>query len=145
MKTEYFILKDGTLEVEDDKLIIHDKANMLRYTQILLAVCWLIISILRILKSYEEKDNSDISFHVIIVLVLIFTLVYRILRDNNDSVIPLNNISKIELKKSWFGKSRTGRIVLLNKKVRTFTIDDQEIVNDDLVEKLKSKNLPVID
>ena len=145
MKTEYFILKDGTLEVEDDKLIINDKAKMLRYTQIFMAVCWLIVSALRISKYYKEKDSFELSFYVIIALVWIFIFVFQIIRNNSDTVIPLQNISKIELKKSWFGKSRTGRIVLLNKKVRTFTIDDQEIVNDDLVEKLKSKNLPVID
>ena len=145
MKTEYFILKDGTLEVEDDKLIINDKAKMLRYTQIFMAVCWLIVSALRISKYYKEKDSFELSFYVIIALVWIFIFVFQIIRNNSDTVIPLQNISKIELKKSWFGKSRTGRIVLLNKKVRTFTIDDEEIVNDDLVEKLKSKNLPVID
>ena len=145
MKTEYFILKDGTLEVEDDKLIIDDKAKRTHYTQILLAVCVLISSTLAIFRSYREENTFEFSYYIIIVLVLIFTLVYRTLRDNIDTIIPLKNISKIELKKSWFGKSRTGRIVLLNKKVRTFTIDDEEIVNDDLVEKLKSKNLPVID
>ena len=143
-KTEYFILKDGILEIKDDKLIIDDRAKTQRFMEIATGIFSLMYGVSVSFRAFKEHDNQSLLFGVAVSLFWIIALPYHILRISSAFEIPLENISKIELKKSWFGKSRTGRVVLINKKVRTFQIDDREIVNEDLIEKLKSKNLNII-
>ena len=144
IKTEYFILKDGILEIKDDKLIIDDRAKTLRFMEIATGIFSLMYGVSVAFRAFKEHDNQALLFGVALFLFWLIAIPYRMFRISSAFEIPLNNISKIELKKSWFGKSRTGRIVLLNKKVRTFQIDDREIINEDLIERLKSKNLNII-
>ncbi len=143
-KTEYFILKDGILEIKDDKLIIDDRAKTQRFTEIITGIFGLIYGVSVAFRAFKEHDNQLLFFGVVLTLFWLIAIPYRIFKNSNAYEILLENISKIELKKSWVGKSRTGRIVLLNKKVRTFQIDDREIINEDLIERLKSKNLNII-
>ena len=143
-KIEHFILKDGILEIKDDKLIIDDRAKTLRFMEIATGIFSLMYGVSTAFRAFKEHDNQLLFFGVAVSLFWIIALPYRTLRINSDTIIPLENISKIELKKGWFGKSRTGRIMLLNKKVRTFQIDDREIINEDLIERLKLKNLNII-
>ena len=143
-KTEYFILKDGILEIKDDKLIIDDRAKIQRFTEIITGIFGLIYGVSTAITAFKEHNDLSLFFGVLLTVFWLFIIPYYTFKISNASEIPLENISKIELKKSWFGKSRTGRIVLFNKKVRTFQIDDREIINEDLIERLKSKNLNII-
>ena len=144
MTTQYFILKDGILEIKDDKLIIDDRAKTLRFMEIATGIFSLMYAVSTAFRAFKEHNNLSLFFGVVLTLFWLIAIPYRIFKNSNAYEIPLENISKIELKKGWFGKSRTGRVVLLNKKVRTFQIDDREIINEDLIERLKSKNLNVI-
>ena len=144
MTTQYFILKDGILEIKDDKLIIDDRAKTVRFTEIITGIFGLIYGASTAFTAFKEHDNLSLIFGVVLSLFWLVIIPFYTFKTSNAYEIPLENISKIELKKSWFGKSRTGRVVLLNNKVRTFQIDDREIINEDLIERLKSKNLNVI-
>lgn len=112
--------------------------------EIFTGVCGLIYGSSCALRGYKEHDLPWFVFGLLLAVTWCILLPYRIFKNNIDSEIPFQIIVKIELKKSWFGTSRTGRIITCDKKYRLIHIEEDEIVAKKLIEKLQAKNIQVI-
>jgi hypothetical protein len=144
MNTDYFVLDKGILEIHQDKLHIEDNAKSEYRITIITGICGLIYGIASALRGYKDDDFFWLWSGLSISIAWFILLPYQVFRNSIETEIPFKKISKVELKRSWFGTSRIGRIITSDKKVRLFQIEDDEITTKNLVDKLQEKKLLVI-
>lgn len=144
MNTDYFVLDKGILEIHQDRLHIEDNAKSEYRLTMITGICGLIYGIASALRGYKDDDFFWLLLGLSISIAWFILLPYQVFRTSVEAEIPFKKISKFELKRSWFGTSRTGRIMTSDKKKRLIQMEDNEMAHKNLVEKLQAKNIKVI-
>ncbi len=138
---KYFVLKDGTFEMEADQLVITDEAKKRYRDELISCVSIGIYSVCTALSGYNNHEMGWVIFGVVLALCCLVTFLLNVFNVTTDSSIRFNEIDRIEFKK----RSPTGRIINTNGKVRLFQMEDKELICSSLIEKLRQKKLKVID
>ena len=141
VKTQYFTLNDGVLELHEDKIVIFDKAKKNSILQRIGAVCWTIYAIATVLRAYK-KDDYDFPFYLGIFLLLTWPLVLIkkiIARETTAGEIYLNDISSATFKNSTNREAKVCKIKTKQNRLRQILlskVDLQDIKFQDELRKI---------
>ena len=124
MQPNYFVLKNGTLEIETDQLLILDNQKRQRNIEIITGVFGLIYAVSCALRGYKDHDNFWLIFGITLTLIWSISISYVLLSQTVLSAIPFGIIFEITFHEKRIGRGQTVRIILKNKKVRTFETDE---------------------
>lgn len=143
MEVQYFNLEDGSVEINNDKFKFDDDVRLNRNSGYIVSILCLITSVGYILRYSKEHDSDLLWFGILTILLSLFFGFKEIFsKITTQSEVALSNISEVNLKTSSKGKI-TGKIILMNKKVRPFLLENEDGQEAEFINLLRNRDVLV--
>jgi hypothetical protein len=135
METKYFNLTDGSLEFNDEKLIIFDKAKRERISNIFHNISFLILSISYLTRGLIHDDNELLCFGIVLTPLYVVLIIadrnifYKIsneyqLNDIKHVKFSINKLDNSIIATLLTKKNRKRRIKLVNENNQDFVLQN---------------------
>jgi len=131
MGIKYFNLVDGSLEFQEEKILIFDKARRNQISTLLVTIGGLIYSAATMIKGVRLKENGNLWFGLILTVIWVLILIFNRKRFQKiDNEIFLSEIDMVTFSSNKVDGSTIANIMTkknLKRKIKIVPEDNQDI------------------